>query len=540
MTSKKKIPYEGDPSAPIYLITDCPSEDDDSQGKIFTGRNGELLNHFLTLVGIDRSSCYIGSISQHRPKAGMMGLIHGSEELRKGYEHLTATLASNKPKIIVPCGPEALKYFTGGTAIGNWRGSVLPYKSSLLIPILPLESCFYDGQSAAIIEFDLRKIKRILEDGYKKPAHYFDTDSNSIGLAAILRRVEESPYISMDIESIRGTNHILCVGIAVDKHTAFCFRNRYPLGQGLDPEVHRIITEITKSAKEVVFHNGLFDTEVLGHYGLDFPNYTFDTMYAQRVIAPELPIGLDFCTSVYTEEPYYKDEGKENSANFKQTLWEYNCKDCIVTWEIRGKQEEVLEGDPFLKKTFQYQMSLVPVAKHFQESGMLLDTERVTLLKGIVQDRLDKHSGLLYAINGKPLLLSSPKQVSTFLYTTLDLPSRTSREGGVTTNEKAIVSLISYCQKEMETKKTQEAKQKWFFKLSALKLLLFVRGDEKLISSYLNVEPSKDGRIRSSYKISGTDTGRWAASNYIDGTGLNAQTMPRDGVSHTTTINNGE
>jgi DNA polymerase I-like protein with 3'-5' exonuclease and polymerase domains len=34
------------------------------------------------------------------------------------------------------------------------------------------------------------------------------------------------------------------------------------------------------------------------------------TMIAQGLLYPDLPKGLDFITSTYTKEPYYKEEGK--------------------------------------------------------------------------------------------------------------------------------------------------------------------------------------------------------------------------------------
>jgi DNA polymerase I-like protein with 3'-5' exonuclease and polymerase domains len=173
---------------------------------------------------------------------------------------------------------------------------------------------------------------------------------------------------------------------------------------------------------------------------------------------------------------------------------------------------------------------MIPVAQHITRSGMLVDQERVTELRTFVEEKTEKIRNLLYAINGAYFLTSSPKQVIDFLHKKLGLPTRSNRENKVTTNEDALVSLVHYAQKEMDARKTDKSKQDWFFKLSAIKLLLKVRGYEKLLSSYLNITTSPDGRVRSSYKISGTETGRWSASNYVDGTGFNAQTLPREEI----------
>lgn len=46
---------------------------------------------------------------------------------------------------------------------------------------------------------------------------------------------------------------------------------------------------------------------------------------------------------------------------------------------------------------------------------------------------------------------------------------------------------------------------------------------------YVLSELSEDGRSRSLYK-NGPETGRWAASKFVDGTGYNHMTNPRDPI----------
>lgn len=530
--SSKKVPHVGPTNADLLILGDAPGEDDNLQSLPFVGRNGEYLNYLLSLVGINRDDCRIGHLCNYQPRGNDFKLLHGSSQLAEGRAELITYLRENPPKVILALGENVLNMLTGQNGIWKWRGSVLKYSKSFVIPSIHPMYAFKDGQVPAILEFDLRKTKRILEDSYTTPIHYFDTEFQFIEQDSLLDKVRATKFITLDIESIRETTHLLCIGVGLSGTDAICIRNSYSLGQGVDPAFVSLVQSIIEVAPSITFHNGLFDTEVLKLNGIFVPpeKYDWDTMYAQKVIAPELPIGLDFCTSIYTDEPYYKDEGKDNSANFKQTLWEYNCKDCITTYQIREAQEKIFASDPTLFNTFKYQMSLIPVAQHLMDSGMLVDTERVNEFRNAIEEKLNISRSLLFAINGAPFLTSSPKQVIEFLHKKLGLPTRSNRENKVTTNEDALVSLIHYAQKEMDNRKTEKSKQDWFFKLGALKLLLKVRGYEKLLSSYLNISTSLDGRVRSSYKISGTETGRWSASNYVDGSGFNAQTLPREEI----------
>jgi len=90
--------------------------------------------------------------------------------------------------------------------------------------------------------------------------------------------------------------------------------------------------------------------------------------------------------------------------------------------------------------------------------------------------------------------------------------------------------LLATVEKKIQDLKTDAAKQPWQIKLAALKLILRIRGYDKLLGSYINIELSPDGRARSWYKFWGTETGRWSASSWYDGTGLNGQTIPRESL----------
>jgi hypothetical protein len=36
--------------------------------------------------------------------------------------------------------------------------------------------------------------------------------------------------------------------------------------------------------------------------------------------------------------------------------------------------------------------------------------------------------------------------------------------------------------------------------------------------------------MRATYKVAATETGRWACEKYVDGTGVNSQTFPREAI----------
>jgi hypothetical protein len=119
----------------------------------------------------------------------------------------------------------------------------------------------------------------------------------------------------------------------------------------------------------------------------------------------------------------------------------------------------------------------------------------------------------------------------------MGLPPRRNRDGSLTTDEDAIVSLIAYCKDKLDSVVRQDAKIGWQIKLAICSTILEIRGIRQVLSNYV-LERMRDGtsrlssdfRLRSTFKVGGTETWRWAAMKYVDGTGFNAQTLPRDPV----------
>jgi uracil-DNA glycosylase len=530
--SKKKIEHVGPLDAKIFILGEAPNQNDDYFNEPFTEseREGKLLSHFLSLAGINREDCRIGNVCNYHPNKNDFTLLHGSKEYDEGTRGLTDYINSQRPQVIIALGDEALRYLKGHGDIHNWRGSILPYvNNSFIIPTYHPSSAIWDGTLAPQIVSDLEKAARVHLNGYKAPIHDFIIDPDEATFSKLLQEVRDAEFVAADIESIRDTQHILCIGFAVSSTRAFCIKNHSPLGSGIDSVFDRRLRECVEAAKDITFHNGGFDTEMLRLNGImiDETKFKYDTMLAQRVLQPELPIGLDFCASIYTDEPYYKGDGKETGKRIPQTLWEYNCKDCVVTFATRIEQEKLFDADEVLKADCDFIFARIPLMQEFQRNGMLVDEERRNLLKAATESKLLQSANIVSISTGYKLNFRSPKQVKELLYTILKLPHRTDRKGNLTTDEDAIVSLLQYVQGQIDDKKTDKGRDPWILKLHALRSILDIRGNEKLISSYFDAQPSLDGRIRSSYKPAGTDTGRWSCSTYVDGSGLNAQTLPR-------------
>jgi DNA polymerase-1 len=143
--------------------------------------------------------------------------------------------------------------------------------------------------------------------------------------------------------------------------------------------------------------------------------------------------------------------------------------------------------------------------------GVLIDAAARETLITETNQQLAVVEQQLNVVVGRAINWSSPKQVSELLYDTLKLPVVYKRGSNVkTTDEEALLALHKRYPSE-----------------PVLRLILDHRKASKLLSSFLSVASSPDGRMRTSYNPSGTDTFRISSSrNPFINSGMNLQNIP--------------
>lgn len=548
LISKTKVPHTGPIDSPIFILGEAPGSDDDYYKQPFMGKSGELLTFLLSSAGIDREECRLGNTVNYQPVGNKFELLRGTRQLDESHHELNLYLYQQKPKIIIALGNEALRFLKGHGDITNWRGSVLPYDASTwIVPTYHPASVFRNGKYAPQISNDLLKAKKVSELGYTYPLHNFHLNPDTYTFELSLAKVRSVPFTAADIETHPDSNTVLCFGYAVSSTEAYVIKNHRGIGQGYDEQFILDIKAVVENSRSLTFHNGSYDTTWLRFcniYDIRFDKFSYDTQIAQRVIQPELPTSLAFCASIYTDEAYYKDDGKSIGKKIPLTLLPYCATDCIVTYQTREKQEEIFSKDQTLANdAYQFMFKRIPLMQELQDNGMLVDRERRTLLRDSAMKKLDDTNTLAQFATGWKLNFRSSAQVMELLYDKLELPvQRNPKTKERTANEDAIVYLIQYVSAQKESVKKEITKAKYQLILHLLGFILKIREYEKLVSSYLGGKDTKthdidqdisdDGRLHSSYKPAATDTGRWACGKFhVGGKGLNAQTFPRGSIA---------
>lgn len=574
----QKIP----PRYDTFTRTSCPtcySTVFRSTPKPFVGMSGRELTRLLGNAGILRDACFLGNVSQHRPPGNDISLFAlDGAEITTGLEQLKRDLADFKPHLCVLLGRTALWAANGQTSISDWRGSVF-WSDNLNCKCLPSyhpAACLRNYEWTPQLYLDLRKAR---QEGVTP--HYSPTQRNyEINLSAeqIAERLyalqDTKPTIALDIEGY--VDRMSCLSVAPSGTEAFIvpFTRRGGGNYWATDEEEFIVWKALAAVMAdhtvpKVLQNSLYDRFVLQYsYGLIVHGVKDDTMLKHWEQYCEMEKSLGFQCSIYTDQPFYKQDRKSDSL---ETFWRYCCTDSAVTWEINSKLDKWLSGgslahyrlnvallNPLLYmelRGISYNSALAKTRlEQVQSDVVTLQTELDTiagcgfdphiprdLLRAKVQEamcykrnpsqpkkdyedvypKIDRmlstgaltKTDLCYiAVECGMSMNIKSAAFKTFLYEKLNLPKQYKKdpntgEERISTDYESLLRL----QKVSPHRAVELA-----IDIAALR----TRGQ------MLEISEDRDGRIRCGYNIVGTETGRLTCYTSPTGSGYNLQTIP--------------
>jgi DNA polymerase len=130
---------EGSYDAEILFIGEAPGREEDSQGRPFVGRAGQLLDRLLNNLKIRRESVFIGNILKCRPPNNRNP---EQSEIESCTPYLVRQIEFINPIIIVALGNYPTQFFTGSKeGITKLRGSVFKWRDWTVIPTYHPAAC---------------------------------------------------------------------------------------------------------------------------------------------------------------------------------------------------------------------------------------------------------------------------------------------------------------------------------------------------------------------------------------------------------------
>lgn len=405
---------EGPRESPLAIVAEKPGKNElkallaTNVGRPLIGYSGEEVNRHLLAIGSSRSEVYLTNSVKHfdavydnRKRDWIIStptFAEIVEEQPSLYKELASMPNLNCIIALGNVAMQSLSNFRYGD-ISRRRGSILP--TCLGVKMVPTyHPAFYmrgEWRFSPIVQFDM---KRALEQSQFPELRYLER-TYYIGptfdeAVEWLLSLMGAAKISFDIECV-APSRIACVGFSDERDRAYCIplihKNRKPyftLTQ--EVAIWRLIDLVLNQPNTCyITQNGMFDCWHLWRHGVrtSFMGKGFDTMYSHRLVMPDMPHRLDFITSIYTEEPYYKDESGRWTGDInvdERQFWIYNCKDACTTLE---SQEALTEDMAELNMLDYYNATMQPQFDPLMDMrkwGMRIDTERLNR----VRDQLRK------------------------------------------------------------------------------------------------------------------------------------------------------
>lgn len=517
---------EGDINSKIVIVGEALGEQEVKYKKVFCGMAGDLLNQLLCSADINRSECYITNVIKERPPNNNISTFiklnlkspQPSEAYNAYVELLKEELMESKANIIIALGNVPLFALTGMKNILKRRGSI--YNSSLLPGKKVIASIhpsytlrFGNYLSRYYILFDLIRAKFQSEFPFisEKRKQFFLNPSYFDAIEFLKQLANRTKTITFDIEVLR--NELSHIGIGDDQST-MCI----PLiASGRDnytaEEESAIMLELNKTLNcvaTIIGQNLNFDMSfILRKYSMTVnPKNLDDTMIASGILTPEFPKGLDFLTSVYTNEPYYKDEGKQHikMGTDDESFRHYNAMDAYVCNTIFPKlKTDLIKQGNFT--TYQHQRDTLGPFGYMQERGIRVNMEGIRSKSKEVEKEIAILREELGQVVGTELNPNSPKQLQTYFYVEKGIKPYTNRKTGKPAVDKSAL-------KRLARRGFKEAQ-----------IILGIRKLSKLKSTYLDVTFRPDGRLVCSFNPVGSKFSRASSSKNIFGEGLNFQNL---------------
>jgi len=551
----------------IAVIGSEPTNDDLKTGTPLSTTSGSFVFDTLRRIrNLNRADAYVNLATTVQLKGTVKKPRHAPETIAQ-VAQLTHDIEQHNPNIILLLGQLALSiaHEDDNHPVGDWRGSLFrpvsgPFAGRKCLATFSPMDVFISWDNYPLFRHDLQRFCAEVDTSeLNLPQRDFDIyvspDTAIVYLSAItdIRRP-----VAMDIEG--GCKGMSCVSFATSPTTAFIV----PFGSYSTPDKVRVLRALYKfcvSSTPKVLQNQLYDNFVLSWtYRMPIRNVVWDTMLSGWEIYPELPKGLGTQVSIWTREPYYKvdrkialkmtkkvsakktddeDDGDDElgyvsgplNMHERDILHRYCCKDSACTLEIAHRHSEyMLRGEQSARAHFRFNMHMLSPLLYMQLRGMRYDRQQAQLLTTeygneilrlqteidtCVQDTWRKHGSRGDA--PKSVNVDSPKQLAELLYERLGYPKQHPKKGRETDTTRVTTNVDAL----LELRKRYNGPSD-----SILEHILQYRKLTKLQQA-ANLAVDPDGRIRCSFNLVGTETGRLGCRKSATGSGANLTTITK-------------
>lgn len=489
----------GPANARIMLVGEAPGAEEQQIGEPFVGPSGRVLDQLLSAAGLFKKSCLVTNVARQQPPGNNIKIFFEDKYctqpkpmMQEWISMLADDIISFKPNIIVALGRTALWALTGFTKITDYRGYLCESNLVQGVKVLPTFHPRYvieNWKESFTVVMDLRKaVRESTTPDMPKDTRVLVPDASLeewVKYCTFLS--EQKKPVAFDIETTGDRCHLHRAGFA---HSAD-FGMSIGILNGIYPKYstqdEMAFWDATANVLEncpIITQNGSFDIgDIFHHVGLLPKNLLFDTHIAAHVCWPETPRSLSYLGSILLNVPAWKHTAAEDNGA-------YNAADCANTYGIYQGLSTELNAQG-LNEVFQFEMKQVFPSVMLQLQGIDIDEDKRQKIACFAIEEMDEIQEGLNRILKMEVNLRSPKQLQKLLYIDLGLPIQYKRRKSV--NEKRVATADATALANLERT----------CKHPALALIMRYKKLDKLVSSFLSIDVSPEGKVHTCYNITG-------------------------------------
>lgn len=533
--STKTVLGVGPEDAKILLVAEAPGRDEVIAGEPLVGWSGNKLNQILQIAGIPRHRCRIENVFQHKALGNNTSKWLSYGGTRKYpiessyYLNCKKILFENirclkEANIIVALGGDALWALLGLDKITKRRGSVY-WSEELGIKVMPTlhPAALLPGRNPKYLSLVIKDMRRALRESKFKELRTInrnlitEVDIN-VAMDYLLLLKHEKEF-AFDIEVLNNeVSHIsfatsateaISISFVENKRNVFTEFEEVSLWQ-------EIATLLEDETKLKIAQNAVFDSSFLFmKYGIRVKNI-FDTMIAQVFINPDLPKGLDMITSVYTDEPYYKDDLKMWTKTFdgEELFKKYSARDSAICAEVKPPMIIDLNHLKNLDNA-EMQMQLIEPLVYMSQRGIKVDETGIRKASEDAEIKINELKEELNQLVGREINPNSPKALIEYFYDELKIPPYKKRSGSGKGNPTVDVDALKRLKKGTSIRKGRPEAG----------IILDIRHHSKRKGTYFDIH-LLNGRLIASWNPVGTKQHRFSSGKNIFGYGTNLENQP--------------
>lgn len=479
----------------IVFVGEAPTDDDLKKGKYFSGFTQKLFERILDELKLTPDEVHKTAAVLCKNRAGK---APSAAEINCCIDRLYHEVKACQPKLIVAMGDKAAKAFLPKSkAISQIRGYLFE-QTNIGIPVVPVYHLNHVMRNVGAYPEMIAEIR----NAYNKVNFTQVTVNPKIVLVesysqvdgAISRCWASRDMLAVDVET-KQNGELICVGIGNAEFVVIFNEQVLKI-----PAVKKDISKLLMG-RAWVAHNAKFDATALLKNGI--PNLIYeDTMLMKHTCDPRRGTnGLKTIAKNLFNAADYDADLKEYKNAMElvplPSLYKYNSLDVAYTALIYEYFKEHAAKTPY-NTIIQPSINAVVAMERL---GITLDLQRLDQVSNELDSVKADLEMNIYALAGEKFNINSTQQLACVLFQKLGVPAL----DGTSTREEVLEPLAQ--------------------DFPIVSSVLEYRKIQKLISTYvqgLHKAVGTDNRVRTTFNLHGTETGRLSSSNPI-----NLQNIPR-------------